>query len=170
MGADLAVQRACAACCVQRWNKAKRTIAAGETARLVEAHTYAPPEEMQAHERGRSTIFVRAATDIWAFGVIAYELLTREHAFPADSLSPVEAETAAQDTLMGRAPLPWEDGAAGLDVQKADMHGLRRSVLQCLQLEPAQRPSAEALLKAWELTLNDIETDSGTITAVSGAV
>ena len=55
---------------------------AGITARLTLSLKYAAPETIAALEAGCHTIHVDAAVDIWAIGVIAFELLTGERAFP----------------------------------------------------------------------------------------
>lgn len=54
---------------------------AGSTARLTLSLKYAAPEIIAALEAGCHTIHVDAAVDIWAIGVIAFELLTGERAF-----------------------------------------------------------------------------------------
>lgn len=54
---------------------------AGITARLTLSLKYAAPETITALEAGCHTIHVDAAVDIWAIGVIAFELLTGERAF-----------------------------------------------------------------------------------------
>ena len=44
--------------------------------------TYAPPEMIAAFDAGERSTAVSGATDMWALGVIAYELLTCKRAFP----------------------------------------------------------------------------------------
>jgi serine/threonine protein kinase len=64
--------------------------------------SYAAPEVLSAYTR-RARVVVHPAQDIWALGVMAYETITRERAFPAYGSS---------ETIMacGRAaqPYPWE--------------------------------------------------------------
>eukprot|EP00892_Ulva_mutabilis_P000505 jgi/Ulvmu1/10455/UM063_0010.1 len=130
----------------------------GSTAGLAFSLKYAPPEVMAAVESGCRTIHVDAAVDIWAIGVIAYELLTGERAFPADGLTAAEAEKKAQDAIAGRTQLPWEALSDGAKERLGKMRGLKRTVLRCLERDPAKRPSAEALLKSWDHTFDDMQT------------
>lgn len=43
---------------------------------------YAPPEAVRAYVDGHKTIDSSPAADIWAFGVVAFELLTARRTFP----------------------------------------------------------------------------------------
>lgn len=83
-----------------------------------------------------------AATDMWALGVIAYELLASRRLF-----APPATETEARAQLAGRAPLPWERPEAAAEL--AALKVLRRSVLLCLSRAPAARPTSRELLGAW---------------------
>ena len=64
---------------------------------------YAPPEELSALQKGEHSVAADAAADVWALGVIAFELLTRHRVF---------GSSVARDTmkaqLLGREALPWE--------------------------------------------------------------
>jgi serine/threonine protein kinase len=104
---------------------------------------YAPPELVLAMEAGQSSVRVRAALDVWALGIVAFELLTRSRAFPPGL--PRERICAQ---LAGREPLPWEDPAQQEPLLRR-LRGLRRSVLSCLDREPDARPSAAAVLGLW---------------------
>ena len=99
-------------------------------------------------EQQPSTVVTRAA-DIWAVGVIAFELLTQERVFPPEAT--VEDVVCA---LRG-AGLPWERGA----VRCARLRGLRGAVLACLARDPARRPSAAALLASWEHLFDSMKTN-----------
>ena len=131
---------------------------AGSTAGLAFSLKYAPPEVIGALESGCRTVHVDAAVDIWAIGVIAFELLTGERAFPVEGMSAAEAEKAAQDAIAGRKPLPWEVLSEGAKERLGKMRGLKRTVLRCLERDPAKRPGAEALLKSWDHTFDDMQT------------
>ena len=57
---------------------------AGTRAGLRFTLKYAAPEVVHAFESGARDIKVDAAVDIWALGMIAFELLTEQHTFPAN--------------------------------------------------------------------------------------
>ena len=77
---------------------------------------------------------VDSLCDIWAFGVIYYEFLTGR--FPFDSVPVLEV-------LAGRAPAAARPQLKGVP---ADLAAL---VARCLSAEPADRPTAEALVAAF---------------------
>lgn len=54
---------------------------AGAAARLSYTLAYAAPEVLRARMEGRSTVEAREAIDVWALGVMAFELFTGEPAF-----------------------------------------------------------------------------------------
>eukprot|EP00892_Ulva_mutabilis_P002686 jgi/Ulvmu1/12418/UM009_0068.1 len=131
----------------------------GTTANMAFTLKYAPPEVMHAMESGCRTIAVDSAVDMWAIGVIAYELLTRERAFPVDGLPVAEAEQKARDAIAGRTQLPWEVAAAdGTDTQLSKMRFLRHTVLRCLDRDPTGRPSAAELLETWDHAFDDLQS------------
>lgn len=132
--------------------------AAGSTASLAYSLNYAAPEVIQALESGRRTVHVNAAVDIWAIGVIAFELLAGERAFPVDGLPSAETEQAAKDAIMGRTPLPWEALSDGANERLGRLRGMRRTVLRCLDRDPAERPSAQALVNSWEHIFDNMKT------------
>ena len=117
---------------------------------------HAAPEVVHALEAGSRTIRVDAAVDIWAVGVIAFELLTGERAFPTHSMSPVEANSAAQEAIAGRVPLPWEGTSEKTQLRLKKLRGLRRTVMQCLERDPASRPAAANLANSWDNTFDNM--------------
>eukprot|EP00892_Ulva_mutabilis_P008634 jgi/Ulvmu1/6142/UM277_0001.1 len=121
-------------------------------ASLVFSIKYAAPELIQALEAGDTTIIVDAAVDVWAIGVIAFELLTGERICATQNVS------AVQDALAGRSLLPWEGSGANTEQQLGKLRGLRRSVLRCLQRDPTKRPTAAALVRSWDHTFDNMQT------------
>ena len=63
---------------------------------------YAAPEVMQALDHGQD-IVVQPSQDIWALGVMAYEIIAGQPLFPRGSLSNLAYQCAAGDQ-----PYPWE--------------------------------------------------------------
>ena len=115
---------------------------------------YAAPEVLAAVEAGATSIATSAAADIWALGVIAYELLTNSRAFGMGS---TRANVMAQ--VLGREAAPWEQAPRAVG---ATLRGLRRSVMACLQRDPEQRPTAAQLVEGWEHMFDTIQTRNDT--------
>eukprot|EP00892_Ulva_mutabilis_P008436 jgi/Ulvmu1/5965/UM026_0088.1 len=126
----------------------------GATVPLAFSPAYAPPEAAVAEERGDSTIMADPAADVWALGVMAFELLTSEPLY-----TPMVATRASiWAQLCGREALPWEAGAPQQAAKLSQLHGLRRGVLLCLQRDPAARPSAQEVLVQWRDLFNSRTT------------
>ena len=117
---------------------------------------YASPEVVLALEAGEKTVVVDPASDIWAVGVIAFELLTGEPIFPRTSLDHGDRDKETRDAISGRTQLPWERPDAKALLEK--LRGLRRSIMRCLDRDSAQRPTAEALLKSWDNSFDYMHT------------
>ena len=105
--------------------------------------TYTPPEVIHSLEAGSRTIVADPAADMWAFGAIAYELLTGAPIFPRGTPLP---DVLAQ--LAGRQPLPWET-SRGSRPQLRRLRRLRGSVLRLLERDPVRRLSAEQVVGTW---------------------
>eukprot|EP00892_Ulva_mutabilis_P006499 jgi/Ulvmu1/4220/UM019_0199.1 len=118
--------------------------------------SYAPPEVALAAERGDHTIVADSASDMWALGLMAFKLLTGKPVFPPI----VSTKESIWVQLCGWKVLPWEDGAAGQAEMVAQLRGLRRAILQCLQRAPGYRPTAAQVLTNWR-TLFDSRTATG---------
>jgi serine/threonine protein kinase len=122
---------------------------AGTYTRTATPHLeYASPEDVAAEADGQLSSAVDCMTDVWALGVIAYELLTHRRAFPQEP-----STAGAKSRLIGREPLPWElDGSRrDTEVDKTlDLLGpWRPSVLQCLERESVRRPQSAWLAATW---------------------
>ena len=130
---------------------------AGSTARLSYSLKYAAPEVVLALDAGCRTIHVDAAVDMWAVGVIAFELLTGERAFPIHDMS-AASESAVHEAIAGRALLPWEGDSESAQHRLVKLRGLRRTVMRCLDRDPAGRPTAAALVSSWDHTFDNMQT------------
>ena len=111
---------------------------AGSTANLVYSLAYAPPEVVAASAAGERSITAAASADMWAIGVIAYELLSGQPAFP-----PGTSQSAIADALVGKRKLPWE---AASSRQLRMLLKLKGPVLQCLSRDPELRPTIDQLM------------------------
>ena len=123
---------------------------------------YTPPEATLARERGRRDIVVEASADMWALGVIAHEVITG---------TPVAAPPAMRDEVRSRGGSPEHARVdpLGLDAACAEASGaaasadnhqllgpLAPTVYACLSSEPSLRPTASAVLFAWQSILANI--------------
>lgn len=116
---------------------------AGQTCPLSLSLLYAAPEAVQGLEAGQRTMIADPASDMWALGVISFELLTASRAFSRS----MNADDI-RDAIAGRTSLPWETH----DFRKKhvpELRMLRRSVLSCLNRNPQHRPTSTALLQQW---------------------
>lgn len=135
-------------------------ITVGSTAGLSFSLNYTAPEVLSALESGCDTILVDAAVDMWAVGVIAFELLTGEPAFQAVGWPSPQSQQPVRDAIAGRAQLPWEEGGDTAAQRLRRLRGLRKTVTMCLQRDPSKRPSADALLDAWDHVFDEMTTEA----------
>eukprot|EP00892_Ulva_mutabilis_P002494 jgi/Ulvmu1/12245/UM086_0036.1 len=126
---------------------------------LVDGLRYCPPEDVSAVEQGQVATKATAAADVWALGIIAFETLTKTTVFPGGT-----TEKQIRDRVTGRLPLPWEDGdSASRELVRA-LRGFRRSVMLCLERNPARRPRSTEVVNMWQAlfdgpTATTINTD-----------
>jgi serine/threonine-protein kinase len=96
---------------------------------LLGTPAYMAPEQAAGHAWR-----VTAASDVWALGIILYELTTGQRPFVGQSAAEVTEQVLTGD------PAPPRKLRAGMDVE------LEAFILKCLAKEPAERyPSAGAL-------------------------
>jgi len=128
-------------------------VRAGTTRGLSYSLQYAAPEILAAVEAHETAIETAAAADIWALGIIAFELLTNSRAFPIGT-----TRQAITDQVLGREAAPWEQNPRAVG---AALRGMRKSVLWCLQRDPKRRPTSAQLVEGWEHMFDTIQTRSG---------
>jgi serine/threonine protein kinase len=112
--------------------------AAGSNAPLSYSLNYSAPEVVLSTSATATISLITPAADVWALGVMAYELMLLKRAFP-----PGTSEGEIRRRISTPGALPWE--------QKAPMglRTLRQSVLQCLDRDPGKRPTATDLVASW---------------------
>ena len=122
---------------------------------MVPGIIYRPPELLAAADTAARAASAAAAAhpaaDIWAFGVISFELLTNSPAFSHGS-----TRKQIADQISGRAGgLPWEAGGPGEpeDPRLALLRGMRPLVLQCLSRNPTERPAAAEVAASVDASL-----------------
>eukprot|EP00892_Ulva_mutabilis_P002937 jgi/Ulvmu1/12644/UM093_0037.1 len=85
----------------------RQAVRAGADCKIGAFLKYMPPEVMHAAECGSSSVPAATAADMWAIGILAYELLTRQPAFPGAYPCAFDAGPAANGTN-GTAPAGTE--------------------------------------------------------------
>jgi serine/threonine protein kinase len=128
-------------------------ISAGTLAQLRDVSLdFAPPEVVRALQAGKFQMKVEPSADVWALGMVAYELLTRSRAFPSGM-----DQDEICDQITGKSPLPWENEMTKRD-KLNKLKQLKPSVLRCLSRDPLERPTVEQLHAAWIRTLDLVKS------------
>jgi serine/threonine protein kinase len=129
---------------------------AGETSPLTFSLAYAAPEVIAAFRNGERTLVADPAADMWALGIIAYEILTKERVF-----LPANGSEDIIQRLLGEKPLLWEGDSPALQEQLRQLRGLRRPILQCLDRDPARRPTSAEIVDSWNRLFDMTKTVGG---------
>jgi serine/threonine protein kinase len=134
----------------------RRVHHAGETSPLTFSLAYAAPEVIAAFRNGERTLVADPAADMWALGIIAYEILTKERVF-----LPANGSEDIIQRLLGEKPLLWEGDSPALQEQLRQLRGLRRPILQCLDRDPARRPTSAEIVDSWNRLFDMTKTVGG---------
>jgi serine/threonine protein kinase len=102
---------------------------------------YVAPEVLTAFKSEAAEYTVTGAEDMWALGIIAFELLTDQSAFLGMTSEEIEAQ------ILGHEVAPWE---APSRTTRERMRGFGKSVMKCLNRDPTQRPTALQVLQSWD--------------------
>lgn len=124
---------------------------------LMLSMAYAAPEAVNALRRGDSTIRATEALDIWAVGVMAFELLTDTAVFPPFTPKAHVLRVAAGAAAGGGpdAPLyPWEGDGEAATTARSRLKRLEPSIMRCLARRAEERPTAAEVLREWDAWLN----------------
>lgn len=110
--------------------------------RLTFSPAYCPPETLSEVHAGSTYVTAQRAADMWAVGVIAYELCINHPVF-TPMLWP---RAAVVQAALGLHPYPWEVKVGSFS-NLPELRALGRVVRACLSRNPAKRPSAEDFLR-----------------------
>ena len=103
--------------------------------------SYAAPEQIRG---GRIGVY----TDVYALGVILYELLSDRRAFDLSNRTPAEAESVVAESMPDRPSRAGCRSNAGRSISQASWADLDVLCLTAMQKDPARRyPTVEALIR-----------------------
>eukprot|EP00892_Ulva_mutabilis_P009329 jgi/Ulvmu1/6769/UM030_0107.1 len=119
------------------------------------APPHSPPEAAAAAVREQSETAAAAASDIWALGVVACQLLAP--AAVAQHAALQHDSAAAWEAACGRAPFPWEPAAPERAACVAQLRNTAAAVLSCVARAPADRPPAARLAAMLRDALSDLD-------------
>lgn len=101
---------------------------------------YAAPEVVQGDQTSKEPPFATIAADVWALGVIAYEVLCGQRLFNKDMN---QAEVVSM--MLGYTPLPFEANPALFQSMNAPPNA-QNMLRQMLQRNPTARPALKDVL------------------------
>lgn len=115
---------------------------------------YAAPETVQAIERGERTMAATLAVDVWALGVMGYELLTQTRVFQSASRLQIT------QTMAGERLLPWEDtGGADFSRNEGRLGWMRATIHAMLTRDPVARVAMREVARQWRVQMQMNTTD-----------
>jgi Protein kinase domain len=118
-----------------------RSICAGSVARLTYSLAYSAPETLRALNEGAQMVVAQTALDMWAVGVIAYELMIGHAAFPQGEWMKWDIHAAA----VGKRAYPWESDI-GTFRNIPELRALKPAIFKCLARDAVDRPSSAGFL------------------------
>ena len=114
---------------------------------------YAAPETIHALAHGERTVIADAAVDVWALGVMAFELFTRTRAFEYGSREVIEAAMREPDTL------PWERTSdPEFERNMRRMGWMKDDILRMLTRDPRERLPVQDAVRRWRSFLRQETT------------
>eukprot|EP00892_Ulva_mutabilis_P002522 jgi/Ulvmu1/12270/UM087_0004.1 len=116
----------------------------GEEAGMSFSLYYAPPEVIVAYKERRRTILADPSADVWALGVIIWELLTKQKYFKEQT-----SMRSVVSMLRGDAALPSEQRLPADVRARLSSGAIKDSVFRMLRRRPEERPSISELLAHW---------------------
>lgn len=146
------------ACVSRRLSSALRGV--GAVSRLTFSVSYSPPETLMTLRSGARSIKSDPATDIWAIGLVAYELIHRQRAFREFSWT----FTDVLDAAAGAKAYPWEE-RPGTFKRDPELRALGSVVRACLARDAAARPTAEQLVQKFHRLFDGTTMGPGTQTS-----
>ena len=128
-------------------------VAIGLEAPITCTLAYAAPETINALARGERTVIADAAVDVWALGVMAFELFTRTRAFEYGTREVIEAAMREPGTL------PWErPGDPEFDRHMRRMGWMKDDILRMLARNPWDRLRVQDAVRRWRSYLHQETT------------
>jgi serine/threonine protein kinase len=124
---------------------------AGETTGLSFPLNYAAPELLAAEKAGEAAVTADPAADVWALGLVAFELLTARRAF-----APGTPISSIRNAICGHVAAPWEAAGSGGSLDRAAaarLRVVRLSIQKCLTRSQSDRPTASEVASTWRNAL-----------------